>query len=248
VRETEAATEEVVEAKMDELVVEDEAAEDATEAAPEETVTSWNGDDAADEAAEDVPAGTAGTSETPEPEKNPEWRPVVLKWRTPIAVATLALLVGVVVRLGVHWSTLPVLAFASTAVALAVVDFAILRLPNDLTLPTALAVVVTLVVQALAEGRPHLLVTELEGGAGVAGFYLLLFAISRGGLGFGDVKVGAIAGLLMASRDWRHVFDGTFLAYLITLAIALVLLTQRRKKFPYGPGLLAGTIAVLLLS
>lgn len=179
---------------------------------------------------------------------DPQWQPIVARWRLPIAVSTLALLAGIVVRLGVHWSTLPVLAFASTAVALAVIDFAILRLPNDLTFPTALAVAAALVAQALAEHDPHKLVTELEGSLAVAAFYLLLFVLSRGGLGLGDVKVGAIAGALLAARDWQHVLNGTFLAYVVTLVVAIVLLTRKRKKFPYGPGLLAGTIAVLLLS
>ena len=192
-------------------------------------------------------AEVIGNTEPAEADDTPEWRPIIAQWRVPIAIATLALLVAIIVRLGVHWSTLPVLAFASTAVALTVVDFAILRLPNALTGPTALAVAAALVAQALAEGRTKLLVTELEGAAAVAAFYLLLFVLSRGGLGLGDVKVGAIAGLLMAARGWQYVLDGTFLAYLVTLAVAMTLLVQGRKKFPYGPGLLAGAIAVLLI-
>jgi leader peptidase (prepilin peptidase)/N-methyltransferase len=179
---------------------------------------------------------------------DPLWQPIAARWRAPIAVVTVALLVGIVVRLGVHWSTLPVLAFASTAAALAVVDFAILLLPNDLTFPTALAVAVALVAQAVAEKNTHKLLTELEGSLAVAGFYLLLFALSRGGLGLGDVKVGAVAGALLAARDWQHILNGTFVSYVITVAVAIVLLIRKRKKFPYGPGLLAGTIAVLLMS
>jgi leader peptidase (prepilin peptidase)/N-methyltransferase len=189
--------------------------------------------------------GEVATDTDPNPD--PQWRPVVARWQLPIAVATVALLAGIVARLGVHWSTLPVLAFATTAVALTVIDFAILRLPNDLTFPTAGAVAATLVAQAVAEKNTHKLLTELEGSLAAAAFYLLLFVLSRGGLGLGDVKVGAIAGALLAARDWQHVLNGTFLAYIITLGVALVLLTRGRKKFPYGPGLLAGTIAVLLM-
>jgi leader peptidase (prepilin peptidase)/N-methyltransferase len=162
-------------------------------------------------------------------------------------VGTVALLIGVAVRLGFHLSTLPVLAFATTAVALTVIDFAILRLPNALIGPTAAAVAIACTIQALAEHRPHLLLTEVEGAVGVAAFYGLLFVLSRGGLGLGDVKLGAIAGLLMASRDWQHVFDGTLLAYLITVVIAVAMLVRHRKLFPYGPGLLAGTLVVMLL-
>lgn len=189
----------------------------------------------------------SGETAKAEPRQRLDWGPIVRAGQIPIALATAALLVGISLRLGAHLSTLPVLAFASTAVVLAVVDFRILRLPNALVGPTALAVVAACIGQAVAEHNSHLLIQETEGAAGVAAFYALLHVLSRGGLGLGDVKLGAVAGLLLASRDWRHVFDGTLLAYLITLAIAVVLLTRKQKLFPYGPGLLAGTIVVLLL-
>jgi leader peptidase (prepilin peptidase) / N-methyltransferase len=191
-------------------------------------------------------AATAEDAES-EPER-PAWQPVVGKWRIPIAIGTLVLEAGVLLRLGLHWTTLPVLAFAATAVILAVIDFAILRLPNALTLPTALAVAASLVVQALADHHTHRLVTEIEGGLGVGLFYMLLYALSRGGLGLGDVKLGAVAGLVLASRGWVYVFDGTFLAYAITLVVALTMMTHGRKRFPYGPGLIAGAIIVLLVA
>ena len=188
-----------------------------------------------------------GDTTTARPPQRPEWGPIVRADRLLITLATAALLAGITLRLGAHLSTLPVLAFASTAATLTIVDFKILRLPNALVGPTALAVAAACLTQALAEHDTHLLIQEAEGAAGVAAFYALLHILSRGCLGLGDVKLGAIAGLLLASRDWRHVFDGTLLAYLITLAIAIVLLSQKQKLFPYGPGLIAGAIVVLLL-
>lgn len=192
---------------------------------------------------------TSDSAQAPDPEaERPRWQPVVARWRVPIAVGTVLLEAGILLRLGPHWTTLPVMAFAATAVALAVIDFAILRLPNALTAPTAAAVAAALVVQALADHQPHQLLTELEGGLAVGLFYALLYTLSRGGLGLGDVKAGAIAGTVLASRDWIHVFNGTFLAYVITLVVALAMMTRGRKRFPYGPGLIAGAILVLLLA
>lgn len=198
--------------------------------------------DSAVELAEDDREG----AETPKPEVRP-WQPVVARWRLFIVAATGLLEVGVIVRLGVHWSTLPVVAFAATAVVLAVIDFAILRLPNALTAPTAAAVIGALAAEALIEHRPHRLVAEVEGGLALGLFYMLLYALSRGGLGLGDVKLGAVVGMLLAARGWIQVFNGTFLAYVITLAIALVMLRRGHKRFPYGPGLIAGAIIVLLV-
>jgi leader peptidase (prepilin peptidase)/N-methyltransferase len=189
---------------------------------------------------------TEAAEAAPEPER-PPWQPVVARWRVLIAVGTVLLEAGILLRLGAHWTTLPVLAFAATAVALTVIDFAILRLPNALTAPTALAVAVTAVIQAVADHDTHRLVTEVEGALGVGLFYSVLYLLSRGGLGAGDVKLGAVAGLVLASRGWTHVFNGTLLAYVITLVIALAMMSRGRKRFPYGPGLIAGAIIALLI-
>lgn len=215
-----------------------------------EIVESAHAPDAAEatEATEATEAAAApdGTAPAPEPER-PPWQPVVARWRILIAVGTVLLEAGILLRLGAHWTTLPVLAFATTAVALTVIDFAVLRLPNALTAPTALAVAVTAVVQAVADHDTHRLVTEVEGALGVGLFYSVLYLLSRGGLGAGDVKLGAVAGLVLASRGWTQVFNGTLLAYVITLVIALAMMSRGRKRFPYGPGLIAGAIAALLL-
>lgn len=175
------------------------------------------------------------------------WQPVVRRFQIPILVATVALEVLVVARLGMHWSTLPVALFASTAVVLSAVDFAVLRLPNIFTEPTGVAVFAALVLQALAEHRPHHLLGELYSGLAVAAFYQLLRLLSRGGLGVGDVKVGAVAAALLAARGVQSVFDGVLAAYVVTLAVALVLLARRRKQFPFGPGILLGALFVLLV-
>ncbi|NUR60279.1 MAG: prepilin peptidase [Catenulispora sp.] len=203
------------------------------------------------EAAE-IAGGPAGpealetTAPAAEPERLP-WQPVVARWRIPVTVGTVLLEAGILLRLGLHWTTLPVLAFAATAVALTVIDFAVLRLPNALTAPTALAVAATAAVQAVADHDTHRLVTEVEGALGVGLFYSVLYLLSRGGLGIGDVKLGMVAGLVLASRGWTHVFNGTLLAYVITLVIALAMMSRGRKRFPYGPGLIAGAITALLL-
>lgn len=207
---------------------------------------------AIEDATENVEMAQTAESEAVENEEEteetgPAWQPIVEKRRLPIAVATVILMAGTTVRLGLHLSTLPVLAFASTAVVLSVIDFAILRLPNAFVIPTGIAVVVACVVQALAEHHTRVLTTEAEGAAAVAGFYALLYVLSRGGLGLGDVKLGVVTGALLASRDWQHVLDGTFLAYLVTLVVAIAMMTRHRKRFPYGPGIIIGTLAVLLL-
>lgn len=178
----------------------------------------------------------------------PAWQPVVRTWRYPIAAATLLLVVGVVLRLGWHASTLPVAAFAAAGVTLATVDAAVMRLPNVLVRPTAAAVAAGCLIQALAEHDGQRLIREVIGAAAAGGFYLLLYVLSRGrGLGGGDIRLGTVAGMVLASHGLRYVLTGTFLAYLVTLAILLPLRLRGRRQFPHGPGLVIGTLATLLL-
>lgn len=196
----------------------------------------------------DAPGATAtpDATDAAEQPKKP-WEPTVRRWWLPISVVTVALEAVVLLRLGVHWSTLPVALFASTAVVLSVIDFAVLRLPNILTEPTALAVCGALVAQALAEHRPHHLLNVLYGALATGLFYLLMRVLSRGGLGVGDVKVGAVAGALLAARGLQPVFDGLLVAWLVTVLVAVAMMLRRRKQFPYGPGILLGAVFVLLV-
>ena len=188
-----------------------------------------------------TPAGAAS-------DPRPAWQQVVRTWRYPIAAGTAVLLAAVVLRLGWHLSTLPVAAFAAAAVMLAAIDAVVMRLPNALVRSAAVAVAAACVIQALAEHDGQRLVREAIGAAAAGGFYLLLYVLSRGkGLGGGDVKFGAVAGMVLASRGLRYVLTGTFLAYLVTLAILLPLSLRGRRQFPHGPGLAIGTLAALLL-
>jgi leader peptidase (prepilin peptidase)/N-methyltransferase len=82
----------------------------------------------------------------------------------------------------------------------------------------------------------------------IAGVYGLLCAMSRGKwIGFGDVKLGVIIGLLLS---WQGGVTVLFLANLLgTLVILPVLLTgkmMRGDKFPFGPMLIAATVIVFL--
>jgi leader peptidase (prepilin peptidase)/N-methyltransferase len=203
--------------------------------------------DSVENAAAEQPSAekTEKTKTADEPPK--PWEPVVRRWWRPVTVLTVALEIAVGLRLGVHWSTLPVALFASTAVVLSLIDFAVLRLPNIFTEPTALAVCAALAVQALAEHRPHHMLSELYGGLAMGLFYQLLRLVGRGGLGVGDVKVGAVAGALLAARGLQPVFDGLLVAWLATVVVAIVMMTRRKKQFPYGPGILLGALFVLLV-
>jgi leader peptidase (prepilin peptidase)/N-methyltransferase len=76
--------------------------------------------------------------------------------------------------------------------------------------------------------------------------FLLLALASRGGMGMGDVKLGAVLGLFLG---WPRVMEALFLGCLLAGAVALGLLITRRlgrkDPIPLGPFLATGTIVTL---
>ena len=69
-------------------------------------------------------------------------------------------------------------------------------------------------------------------------------------LGFGDVRLAAVLGLLLGWYGLDYVLYGALAGHLLALVIALVTCVWERKlhvTYAFGPPLIAGTLAVVLL-
>lgn len=143
------------------------------------------------------------------------------------------------------------LALAPVAVLLAVVDRRVHRLPDPLTLPLAAAAVVLLGCAALLPGHAGSWTSGLLGGLALGGFYFLLFLINPNGMGFGDVKLALALGVVLGWYGWTVLFLGGFAGFLFGAAygLSLVLLRRagRRTGIPFGPFMIAGALAGLLV-
>ncbi|MBT2584617.1 A24 family peptidase [Arthrobacter sp. ISL-95] len=82
-------------------------------------------------------------------------------------------------------------------------------------------------------------------------FYFVLRLIHPPGMGFGDVKLAGVLGLYLGYLGWGHVFAGTFAAFLLGGLWSLgILITRRgtlRSAIPFGPFMLAGAAAAMLV-
>ena len=84
---------------------------------------------------------------------------------------------------------------------------------------------------------------------GAIGFliFLLLALVSRGGMGFGDVKLAALIGL---ATGFPSVFLALIIAAILGGLVAIVLLATgkrgRKEAIPFGPFLAASAMATLL--
>lgn len=83
-------------------------------------------------------------------------------------------------------------------------------------------------------------------GAGI--FFLLLFTITRGrGMGFGDVKIAFVLGLLLG---FPHIIVALYMAFLTGAVVSIILVIWRKLRFfgttiPFGPFLVVSTLAAL---
>lgn len=142
----------------------------------------------------------------------------------------------------------------TAAAALVVTDVTTMRLPDSLTLPLYAIAVLGLVVAALTSGQAFLdapWVRSLLSALVWGGFYFVLFAIGpiflgKESMGFGDVKLAPVLGLLLGWVGWGASLTGLFAGFLIGAVLGLLLRVGRGQAFPYGPSMLLGSLVGLL--
>jgi leader peptidase (prepilin peptidase)/N-methyltransferase len=162
------------------------------------------------------------------------------------------LLVGAVLLTGLRPATAAYAWAAGAAVVLGAVDLATHRLPDRVTYPAYAVCAGALIVDAAVEGTWPALLRAALAAAATFGVAALASAISPAGLGFGDVKLLGLLGLLLGWLGWGVLLTGIFLGLLVGAAVSLALLATRRAGWrtaiPFGPPLLAGAAIALALS
>lgn len=143
------------------------------------------------------------------------------------------------------------LLLAPFAVLLALVDRNVHRLPDQLTLPLAGAAAVLLGLAALLPGHAGSWPTALLGGLVLGAAYFVLFLIHPNGMGFGDVKLALSLGVALGWYGWAVLFVGAFAGFLLGSLYGLGLIVLRRANrktaIPFGPFMIVGALAGLLL-
>ncbi|MET9463414.1 A24 family peptidase [Streptomyces sp. NPDC006544] len=138
------------------------------------------------------------------------------------------------------------LLLAPLTVLLCLVDAAVHRLPDVLTLPLAAATAVTLGAASLVPGAGGSWRRALLGGLVLGGCYGLLHLVNPRGMGFGDVKLALAVGQVLGWYGWPVLFAGTLAAFLAGAVHGLALMVLRRgdrtTPIPFGPFMAGGAL------
>jgi leader peptidase (prepilin peptidase) / N-methyltransferase len=142
------------------------------------------------------------------------------------------------------WSVLAIL-----GVLLAAIDARTGWLPLRLTRIAWLTMALATLLAALLGGGVWVPVRSVAGAAIAGGLYLLVWLISRGGFGFGDVRFAPLLGAAAAADSWTLLWWVLLLGTLVGGLVGVCRLALgRREAFPYAPSMLAGAYAACLVS
>ncbi len=133
---------------------------------------------------------------------------------------------------------------SSVLIVIFVYDLKHYIIPDKVLFP---AIVITFLYQLILNPKSYIL-NPILSGIGASLFFLLIFLISGGSwIGFGDVKLAVLLGLILG---FPNVLVGLFLAFLFGAIIGLLLMIFRKKglksEVPFAPFLITGTFLAML--
>jgi leader peptidase (prepilin peptidase)/N-methyltransferase len=167
------------------------------------------------------------------------WSQLGSPWWAP--PAGIALVIATTLRFGPGVDAAAFAAVQLVLVALAAVDLATRRLPNVITIPTALAAIA---LRAAFE-RSELAGAALAGVGALLAFGVLSFAL-RGGVGMGDVKLAGMLGFVLGSAVVPALVLGILAGGVASIALLATGRASWKSAIAYGPYLaLGGAIAIL---
>lgn len=181
----------------------------------------------------------------------PSYAELAVRRNLAVKLAVVAAAAGALVgwRLGWTPDLVPWVYLCAAGTVLGYVDAQTRLLPTQLIAPSYGVVVGLVVVAALADGQPHLLLRALWGWLVMGGLYFLMWYVYPKGLGYGDVRLSGLIGIGLGLLGWPQLLTGLYAGFLLGAvgggALALVRLVDR-KRYPFGPFMLAGALVGLL--
>jgi leader peptidase (prepilin peptidase)/N-methyltransferase len=153
------------------------------------------------------------------------------------------------------WTLLPPLTqapwtvLATLGVVLAIIDLRTTWLPKRLTHLGWLLMAAAVALTAILTGDQWVGVRGLLGALAAGAVYGLVWAVSRGGFGFGDVRYAPLIGAAAGTESWAVWGWALLLGTLVGGVVGIVrLIRGRQGSFPYAPAILLGCYLALAVS
>ena len=166
-----------------------------------------------------------------------------LWWKSVLICAVIGALIGGAV--GLDWALLFLVPLVPVGAALALIDWRTRLLPTRIIAPTYAVLVPLVVIAALASREPELLIRAAIGWALMGGVYVLLWLVYPAGMGYGDVRLSGILGIVLGYLGVGQLALGAWSAFLLGGLGGVVLVALKvidRKHNPFGPWMLIGAV------
>jgi leader peptidase (prepilin peptidase)/N-methyltransferase len=139
-----------------------------------------------------------------------------------------------------------ILFYCCLFIVLLVIDLEHGLILNKVVYPAmAVALLISIFLPQL-EIVPEIKQAAIGGGIGL-GLFLLVVLISRGGMGWGDVKMAALIGLVVGfPLVFVALLMGIILGGLVAGVLLLFKIKKRKETIPFGPFLSLAAMATLL--
>ncbi|MHB8466370.1 MAG: prepilin peptidase [Acidimicrobiales bacterium] len=167
-----------------------------------------------------------------------------------VELASAGLFAAAAVRFGASWALPAFCVFFAALLAIAAIDIAHFIVPNRVLYPTLFTSFALLVLAAAATGSWSALLDAVVGGVGGFLALLVVHLVSPAGMGFGDVRLAGLIGMMLGWLGLRYAVLGIFLGFLLAsiVGIGLIITRIRGRKdpVPFGPFLAAGAVLAVL--
>lgn len=154
------------------------------------------------------------------------------------------------------WAPILFLAFALAvfivqAIRLSIIDIREHRLPDRIVLPLYAWVGIPLFLILLIDNDFWRARDTAYPAIFLFGCYWLFRKISRNALGFGDVKLAGVIGMICGFISPMNIFWASLIAFLLGGLVSAVLVVSKRatatSHIPFGPFMLTGAVITLFI-
>ena len=124
------------------------------------------------------------------------------------------------------------------------------KVPNWMLIPASCAIALLLVIGSAIDGQWSSMVRGCGAAAALALAFGGLAIAFRRGLGFGDVKLLGLVGLVGGYESWHAVLLAIVLTFVAAAIAGLALLIRRgpNADIPLAPFLIVGTVVAICVS